>query len=138
MTARGFYKNPKKPEQKRRELVRAFLEDFMRLERKHTDEVGWIALKFSTTRDKATQFIEDARLAEVREPNSRRGIRESPTRTPVTTRDRLLAEARGLKSEHGENPEYDRALAELIYWTVGGDSIAAVRAEIGLGPEPTA
>jgi len=61
MTARGFYKNPKKPEQKRRELVRAFLEDFARLERKNTDEVGWIALKFSTTRDQAARLIEEAR-----------------------------------------------------------------------------
>ena len=61
-----------------------------------------------------------------------------PTRTPVTTRARLLDEARSLKSETGENPEYDRALAELIYWTVGGESIESVRAEIGLDPEPTA
>lgn len=32
----------------------------------------------------------------------------------MTLRDQLLREASDLKSEHGENPEYDRALCELI------------------------
>ena len=53
-------------------------------------------------------------------------------RNHSTTRAALIAEARNLKSEHGENPEYDRALAELVYWTFGGESIEAVRREIGL------
>jgi hypothetical protein len=42
----------------------------------------------------------------------------------------LIAEARALRSEHGENPEYDRALYELVYWAAGGDSLEAVRKEV--------
>ena len=45
----------------------------------------------------------------------------------------LIKAAQGLQSEHGENPEYDRALAELIYWTYGGESVKAVQAEIAEG-----
>jgi hypothetical protein len=29
-------------------------------------------------------------------------------------KERIIEEAKGLKSEHGENEEYDRALVELI------------------------
>ena len=39
------------------------------------------------------------------------------------SRDALIQEAKSLRSEGGENKEYDRALAELIYWTVGGESL---------------
>lgn len=48
------------------------------------------------------------------------------------SRQKLIQEARELKSEHGENPEYDRALAELIYWATGGGSVADVANEIGI------
>lgn len=61
MTSRGVYRNPKSPAQKRRELCRAFLEDFARLGRKATDEVGWIALKFSIDRAAAARLIEETR-----------------------------------------------------------------------------
>lgn len=47
----------------------------------------------------------------------------------TATRQRLLSEASELLSD-GDNPEYDRALAELIYWTTGGESIKAVAEEI--------
>lgn len=33
--------------------------------------------------------------------------------------ERLIREARDLRSEHGENPEYDRALVELTSRTLG-------------------
>ena len=29
----------------------------------------------------------------------------------------LVSVARSLRSEHGENSEYDRALVELVYWS---------------------
>jgi len=48
------------------------------------------------------------------------------------TRALLINEARGLKSEHGENIEYDRALVELIYWAAGGASLTAVAREVGV------
>ncbi len=32
----------------------------------------------------------------------------------TVTVERLIKLATGLKSEHGENPEYDRALVELV------------------------
>jgi len=48
----------------------------------------------------------------------------------VVSRAELITEAASLASEHGENSEYDRALAEMIYWTAGGDSIESVTAEI--------
>lgn len=41
-------------------IVRS-LEGFNRLERKNTDEVGWIALRYSCTRAKAERMIETAR-----------------------------------------------------------------------------
>jgi hypothetical protein len=34
-------------------------------------------------------------------------------------RNQLVEAARGLKSEHGENPEYDRALVGLVALTLG-------------------
>jgi len=46
------------------------------------------------------------------------------------TRAEALVEARSLRSEHGENPEYDRALVELIYWTFGGESLESVKREV--------
>jgi hypothetical protein len=46
------------------------------------------------------------------------------------TREALVKEARDLRSEHGENKEYDRALCELIYWTAGGESVEAVAKEV--------
>lgn len=46
------------------------------------------------------------------------------------TRRRLLSEAGLLFSDGGMSPQYDVALAELIYWTTGGESVAAVMAEI--------
>lgn len=45
-------------------------------------------------------------------------------------RQTLINEAAALTSEHGENPEYDRALAELVYWTTGGESLEQVVREI--------
>jgi hypothetical protein len=36
------------------------------------------------------------------------------TTNPQPTFEAILAEARGLVSEHGENPEYDRAIVELV------------------------
>lgn len=54
----------------------------------------------------------------------------------IIARETLIKEARHLRSEHGENPEYDRALCELIYWTVGGESISAVKAEVLRDREP--
>lgn len=61
----------------------------------------------------------------------------------VVSRADLIREARELKSDRGENPEYDRALAELIYWTCSGSeagvgirqmegSIEDVKREIGI------
>jgi hypothetical protein len=48
----------------------------------------------------------------------------------------LIQEARGLRSEHGENPEYDRALVELVIRLTPGASHDAhteyVRALIGV------
>jgi hypothetical protein len=42
---------------------------------------------------------------------------------PVVTFDQaLITEARGLRSEHGENPEYDRALVELVIRLTPGAS----------------
>lgn len=43
-----------------REIVRS-LDGFAKLERKATDEIGWIALRYSTTRDKAEKMIVAAR-----------------------------------------------------------------------------
>lgn len=48
----------------------------------------------------------------------------------VVSRATLIKEAAALQSEHRENREYDRALAELIYWTAGGKSPKGVEAEI--------
>ena len=39
----------------------------------------------------------------------------------ITTREVLLFEAKGLVSS-GENPEYDRALVELITYSLGGSA----------------
>jgi hypothetical protein len=55
-----------------------------------------------------------------------------PRPKTTITRAALIREARSLKSEHGENPEYDRALVELIYWTTGGRSREAVAREVGI------
>lgn len=46
----------------------------------------------------------------------------------------LLQEARQLKSEHGENPEYDRALVELITFVSGGtaDDFATTAKRLGI------
>ena len=43
--------------------VMARLAVYERLERKATDEVGWISLAFSCTRAKAAKLIEEARRA---------------------------------------------------------------------------
>lgn len=54
----------------------------------------------------------------------------------MPTRLQLINEAQSLKSEHGENPEYDRALCELIYWTCGSkakfDGLESVYHEVGV------
>jgi hypothetical protein len=42
-------------------LVRAFLTDYEQLRRKDTDETGWIALKFSCSRERAAELIANAR-----------------------------------------------------------------------------
>jgi hypothetical protein len=64
----------------------------------------------------------------------------------VISRADLIREAQELKSERGENPEYDRALAELIYWTCNSPKagpasagvlekgVEAVMREIGIDP----
>ena len=62
--------------------------------------------------------------------NKGKGAMAETIKVAPITRGQLLKEARALKSEHGENPEYDRALAELIYFTAGGRSIESVAREI--------
>jgi hypothetical protein len=58
-------------------------------------------------------------------------VRELPRPAKlVVARAELVKEAKFLRSEHGENLEYDRALAELIYFAAGGDSIEQVAQEI--------
>jgi len=47
-------------------------------------------------------------------------------------REQIVKEAMMLRSEHGENPEYDRALCELIYWTFGGGNLRSIAEEIGI------
>jgi hypothetical protein len=51
-------------------------------------------------------------------------------RMVAVTRKALIVEARALRSAHGENPEYDRALHELIYWAAGGVDYDSVRREV--------
>lgn len=46
------------------ELVLAKLKGYERLERKATDETGWIAFMFSVERDEAEKMIRQARLKE--------------------------------------------------------------------------
>ena len=53
------------------------------------------------------------------------------TREQRVLETRLITEARTLKSEHGENPEYDRALCELIAGVTGLDR-ATVAKRIGV------
>jgi len=55
---------------------------------------------------------------------------------PLVTRANLIAEARALRSSRGENPHYDRALCELIYWAAGGVSLTDVAREIGVRLRP--
>ena len=47
---------------------------------------------------------------------------------------RLIKEAKDLKSEHGENPEYDRAMVELMTFATGGttEDLPKTAAEIGI------
>ena len=47
---------------------------------------------------------------------------------------RLIKEAKDLKSEHGENPEYDRAMVELMTFATGGttEDLRKTAAEIGI------
>jgi len=48
----------------------------------------------------------------------------------MITKERLIAEARCLKSEFGENPEYDRALCDLIgYVTAHAGQMGSDNAE---------
>lgn len=42
-------------------FVKQTLENFAKIERKHTDEAGWIALKLSCSRDVAERLIEKAK-----------------------------------------------------------------------------
>ena len=62
--------------------------------------------------------------------NKGKGVMTETVKVAPITRGQMLKEARSLKSEHGENPEYDWALAELIYFVAGGRSIEAVTREI--------
>jgi len=54
------------------------------------------------------------------------------------TRAALIREAAHLKSEHGENPEYDRALVELVTFVTGGTAadLPATAREIGIVEHP--
>jgi hypothetical protein len=49
---------------------------------------------------------------------------------PSISREKLIYEASLLKSEQGENPEYDRALCELIYWAF--DPLEAKKPQAGI------
>jgi len=60
----------------------------------------------------------------------------------VVSRADLIREARELIEEPGTNPEYERGIAELIYWTCGGSKaglgdeagdLESIRREIGAG-----
>lgn len=55
-------------------------------------------------------------------------------RTKAVTVKTLLDIARGLKSEHSENPEYDRALCELICEAAGlsMEHVSAIASELGI------
>ena len=48
----------------------------------------------------------------------------------MVSRAELIECARNLQSEDGENPEYDRALRELIYDAAGGESVESVEQEL--------
>lgn len=53
---------------------------------------------------------------------------------PMGLHERLLHEARALRSEDGENPEYDRALVELVTFASGGttDDLPRTAADLGI------
>ena len=48
--------------------IQGMLDGFAKLERKSTDEVGWIQCKFSCTRARALKMIEQARSVLAAEP----------------------------------------------------------------------
>jgi hypothetical protein len=56
------------------------------------------------------------------------------SRQERVTIGRLIDEAKRLKSEHGENPEYDRALIELVTFVAGGttENLSTVAAALGI------
>lgn len=57
------------------------------------------------------------------------GVDVNTTKTPMFSEHELYVQARMLRSDEGENPEYDRALVELIaYLTL--DDVSVVKAKL--------
>lgn len=86
---------------------------------------GWAEIGVAVNRSRIAIMRHLAELT----LRKKKGVARMPSAPPLT-RETLIAQAASLASEHGENPEYDRALAELIYWAAGGESIPAVAGEI--------